>query len=164
VELPVREGSPTVQRRIFLAVLQGLRIKVKYGSVRSSATEDRWLRPHAFGHDGYRWHARAWCEKRSHFADFVLSRIQEAEWPTEPGPLPTPDHAWDTWEILKIKANGDLEFDQRKNIEFDYGMQDGVKLLRVREAMLEYTLSHLRLPLPDGTERPKHLEMVDDSR
>lgn len=161
VELPVREGRTQVQRRMFLAVLQGLRIHIRYGSVRSNENEDRWVRPHAFGHDGYRWHARAWCERNCDFRDFVISRIEEAAWPSEQAPLPQEDGKWNTWKILKLSANKLLKDWERKNIESDYGMIEGKFELRVREAMLEYTLAHLRLPLPDGNERPRHLEMLD---
>ena len=43
VRMPVREASAAVERRVFLAVLNGLRIKVRYASVNSGKEEWRWL-------------------------------------------------------------------------------------------------------------------------
>ena len=88
VALPRREASLEVQRRVFQAVLHGCRLRVQYVSFSRKEAAWRWIRPQAFGEDGYRWHVRAWCEEREDFRDFVLSRIQCAEVPAEPAPAP----------------------------------------------------------------------------
>jgi hypothetical protein len=44
---------------------------------------------------------------------------------------------------------------QCKAIEHDYAMKDGVATLRVRKAMLHYTLVYLNL-----ADMAKHLELV----
>ena len=76
-----READAEVQRRVFLAINQGRMLRVKYWSVHSARGAQREIAPHALGHDGYRWHVRAWCCENGDFRDFVLSRIEAAEWP-----------------------------------------------------------------------------------
>ncbi len=156
---PLRRADAAVERRVFLALDQGRRLAVKYWSVNSSRGGLREIAPHALGHDGYRWHARAWCFEDSVFKDFVLSRIEAAEWPGEDFSPPAPDAEWESWVTLALKANSALDEEQRKGIERDYGMEAGRLEVRVREAMREYYLAHLRVPLADGV-RPVHLELV----
>lgn len=59
-------------RHLFLAVSGGRRVRVRYWSVNREKATLRELRPHAFGHDGCRWHLRAWCHDREDFRDFVI--------------------------------------------------------------------------------------------
>lgn len=146
VELPRREAGLDVQRRIFLAVLHGKRVRIHYLSMNSPKASWRWIRPHAFGHDGYRWHARAWNEETGDFRDFVLSRMQSADWPEEDAPLPALDTAWETWETLPLVPNPALSKEHQAAVQEDYGLQSGRLVLHVRKAMLPYTLDHLRLP------------------
>jgi len=56
LNMPAREASADVERRVFLAIFNGFRIKVKYASVNSGKEEWRWLMPQALGHNGGRWH------------------------------------------------------------------------------------------------------------
>ncbi len=152
VVLPVREGKLTVQRAVLRAILNGLRLRVKYQTMGGKPVLWRWVRPHALGHDGYRWHVRAWGEEPGLFLDFVLSRITEAEWPEEAGPLPAPDEDWETWEELILSPNPDLTSEQQAVIAADYGIRQGRLKLRLRRAMVDYTLAHLRLPMRSGNE------------
>ena len=151
VMLPVREASLSVQRAVFQAALYGLRLRIKYGSLTGRREAGwRWIWPHAFAHDGYRWHARAWCEDNEAYRDFVLSRIRKCEINDRSttsfgSPLPV-DVDWETWEVLTFKANPMLPDDQRETIEADFGMISGKLEIHVRRAMRDYTLAHLRLP------------------
>lgn len=163
VELPSRLASARAERLTFLAVLHGLRLKVRYLSRSSPGDgtgEERWVRPHAFGHNGYRWHVRAWCEKRSGFRDFVLSRIVDGEWPMEPGPLPVEDADWNTWVTLKLKPNGNLSDEQQAVVALDYNMTGGTTEVLVRKAMEVYTRDHLLLPQADGAVKSARVEVV----
>jgi hypothetical protein len=147
VVLPVRCAGLEVQRRIFLAVLNGRRVRVRYLSL--SAESDgswRWLQPRGFGHDGYRWHVRAWCEKHGAFRDFVLSRMQEAEFPVEAGAELPVDVEWETWVTLSLVPNPELSAEQQLAVRADFGIPEGALELQVRKAMLPYTQEHLRLP------------------
>jgi hypothetical protein len=147
VELPVRRAVPEVERRVFLGVSLKRKVCVIYRSVHGAGKEAwRWISPHAFGHDGYRWHVRAWCGNDGKFKDFVLSRIQQAEFPIEPaGPLPMDDE-WVTWETLRLIPNPGFTPEQQAGLRLDYDIPPEGLELKVRRALLEYTLEHLRLP------------------
>jgi len=150
LRMPVREAGAAVERRIFLAVLNGLRVKLRYASVNSGKEEWRWLRPHALGHNGARWHVRAWCEQHGEFRDFTLSRIAEVEWSREHAELPAVDKDWQTWVSLRVIPHQDLSEDQRKAVERDYAMRNGVLKLKVRKAMEGYLRERLGLAMSDG--------------
>ena len=158
LKMPVREASAAVERRVFLAVLNGLRIKVRYASVNSGKEEWRWLRPHALGHNGARWHVRAWCEKNSDFRDFTLSRIAEIEWSREQAALPAQDKDWEQWVTLQVRPHKGLSDEQRKAVERDYAMRNGVLKLKVRKAMEGYLRDRLGLTMADGKPALRLLE------
>lgn len=145
VTLPAREAGLAVQRAVFQAVLHGLRVRVNYHSLTGKSEGWRWLAPHAFAHDGYRWHARAWCEKNEAFRDFVLSRMKAADLPTELARQEARDEEWETWEELVLAPASGMIESEKKAVALDYAMRGGKLRLRVRRAMRGYTLGHLRL-------------------
>lgn len=152
-----READGIVQRLVFLAMNQGRRLRIKYWSVNSSRGGSREIAPHALGHDGYRWHVRAWCFENSGFRDFVLSRMEEADWPGEVYTAPMVDEGWERMETVVLQPHSGLDEDQRKTIIRDYGMKGGKLKVEVRAAMKEYFLAHWRV-LVAG--RPAHLEVL----
>lgn len=160
VTLPVREAALGVKRAVFQAVLHGLRVRVHYHALTGRPDGWRWIAPHAFAFDGYRWHARAWCEKNEAFRDFVLSRIKEAELPAEAAVVPAQDVEWETWEEVVVGPASALSEDEKKAISLDFGMRGGKLRLRVRRAMLRYTLKHLRLPVEDDARPGAFLERL----
>lgn len=160
VTLPVRRASTEVERRVFLAVKQERRLRVKYLSVNSGTEEWRWLRPRAFAHNGHRWHVRAWCERSNEWRDFTLSRIAAAEWP-EPCDPPPPDEEWQRWVTLRLRPHHKLTSEQQRAVAFDHGMTNGVIELRVRAALEGYVRDLLRLPLRTKKPPPPLLEEVE---
>ncbi len=152
----VREADAVVQRRVFLSMDQGRRLRVKYWSVNSSRGALREIAPHALAHDGYRWHVRAWCFENEGYRDFVLSRMEGAEWPGEVFTAPVVDEEWERMETVELQPHSSLDDDQRKTIIRDYGMKGGKLKVQVRTAMKEYFLAHWRVPV-EG--RPAHLEI-----
>jgi hypothetical protein len=161
-----RQASANVERRLFLALDQRRRFKVKYWSVSRGTARKREIAPHALGHDGYRWHARAWCFENQDYRDFVLSRMETADWPGAEFVPPEPDQAWDTIERIVLRPHASLNKTQKKAIEYDYGMTRSRLEVPVRGAMKEYLLAHLRIPVLDenGNSRPSHLELVKSGR
>ncbi len=158
LQMPVRKAAVEVERRIFLAILNGFRIKIRYASINSGKEEWRWLRPHALGHNGGRWHVRAWCEKNGDFRDFTLSRIGEIEWSREATELPAKDKDWETWVTLKVTPHKDLTTDQRKAVERDFAMTGGTLKLKVRKAMEGYLRDRLGIAMADGKMSVKLLD------
>ena len=168
VVLPVREAGPDISRWVFQAVLDGRRLRIRYWSVRSGRASWRWIAPHAFAYDGYRWHVRAWCFENEAHRDFVLSRCEKSEPPARlEGPLPA-DEDWEKIVTLKLSPSRALSPEQRAAIQRDYGMgKKGTMTIEVRQAMKPYLLSHLFLSGDKGGGEPgqmpgpmpRHLEL-----
>ena len=158
LKMPVREASADVERRVFLAMLNGLRVRVKYASVNSGKEDWRWLIPQALGHSGARWHVRAWCETNGGFRDFTLSRIVEVEWSREEASPPMEDKDWEQWVTLQVRPHHDLSDGQRKAVERDYAMRNGVLKVKVRKAMEGYLRERLGLAMTDGSPALRLLE------
>jgi hypothetical protein len=152
----VREVDAGVERRVFLALDQGRRLRVKYWSVNSSRRSLREIAPHALGHDGLRWHVRAWCFEHGEFRDFVMSRMEGADWPGDSFTAPVVDKDWERMETVTLVPNSGLDAERRRGIIHDYGMKGGELKVKVRAAMREYFLAQWRVP---GPERLAHLEI-----
>jgi hypothetical protein len=163
LRLPGRRASGQVERRIFLAVTRGLSIKIKYWSIAGSRSSRREIAPHAFGNDGRRWHVRAWCFENQGYRDFVLSRIEDADWPDAKFEDAPPDEEWLREETLVLVPHSELDEQQRKTIERDYGMRGGKLTVKVRAAMRGYLLSTLCIPidLQGNVQALKHLELAE---
>jgi hypothetical protein len=158
LQQPGRQAPSIVERRAFMAIMNNQRIRIRYTSTRTGKPEWRWIRPHALGHNGLRWHLRSWCEKNDGFQDFTLGRISEIEWSRETAQLPQPDLEWQQFVTVKVRANRNLDRLQRQVVEMDYGMTNGVLELRVRKAMENYLRERLGLPLTDGSVTGSLLE------
>lgn len=119
----------------------------------------RWIEPHALAFDGFRWHARAFCQNDGVFKDFLLSRIVEIG---AQGPVtaePTADEAWHTELVLEIGPHPRLSAPQKRAIEMDYGMESGRTEIHVRRALLFYALKRLGLDT-DPTARKPHDQQI----
>ncbi|MEI6606531.1 MAG: WYL domain-containing protein [Verrucomicrobiota bacterium] len=159
LKMPLREASADVERRVFLAIFNGFRVRVKYASVNSGKEEWRWLMPQALAHSGARWHVRAWCETNHEFRDFTLSRIAEVEWSREQAEPPHEDLDWTQWVTIQIRPHHDLSEGQRKAVERDYAMRGGVLKVKVRKAMEGYLRERLGLAMADGSPALRLLEL-----
>ena len=78
--------------------------------------------------------------------------------------LPEPDEDWQTWEELVLRPRAGLTPEQHQAVQDEHGMQDGQLTLRVRRAMVDYTLAHLHLPMRSGHESGPILERVPEGR
>lgn len=162
VRMPVRRPLPAVERRVFLAVLNGWRVRVRYYSIHSGTDDWRWLRPRTFVHDGNRWHVRAWCELREHWADFTLSRMADAEWPVPGEAPPVVDEKALRLATIRLRACRDLPATARRGVEMEYGMKEGALELTVSAAVAGYLRARLGLPLEDGAVPPALVEAAED--
>lgn len=159
VALPMRRGRPEVERAVVMAALQGRSVRVRYFSVGSGKVGWRTLVPHSFGHDGYRWHARAWCMQAEGYRDFVLGRMENVEWPGAVAEALPADEDWQTIDVVCVRPHRALTESARRAIELDYGIAAGETLVcEVRRAMKEYLLAHLRV---EGLALPRHFELAE---
>lgn len=125
-------------------------VLARYQSM-SSLDSERELSPLALGHDGFRWHVRAYCHQKSRFSDFVLTRLSNIQ--ENGAALATlgEDMEWNTVVTLVLVPHPDLTANKQAAIAYDYGMVGGEALLPCRQALLFYTLKHLGLA---GGESP----------
>ncbi len=168
VVLPAASPPPQVERWLFQSVLWGLRLRIQYFSVHGASANWRWIRPHAFGHNGNRWHVRAWCEERLAHRDFVISRMAAAEPPlaettedAEAGSIP-PDRAWMETVTLKLQPASHLTADQQLAVRQQYGMRDGFLEVTCRRAMEGYLRARLGMPMPGEALPP--LGMLEEEQ
>ena len=74
-------ASPTraVSAKVLVSVVRAIRgqgdIEVLYQSMSRPDPIWRRISPHSLGHDGFRWHVRAFCHNRGAFRDFVFAPI-----------------------------------------------------------------------------------------
>jgi len=142
LELPDRSASSHVSRDIVNAIANSTTIEIYYYSVHSGTAAWRAIAPHALGHDGFRWHARAWCYVDATFKDFVLGRIEA----TKKSELRAPDERdkeWETVITIKFKPHPKLNTAQQHALAMDFGMRNGIGTLRVRKAMQLYAEVYL---------------------
>ena len=157
---PVRGVSPETLRDVLAAIREPAALQVTYQSMSRPEPSARWIEPHALAFDGFRWHARAFCQNDQDFKDFLLSRIVEVG---EQGPVtaaPSADEAWQAEVVLEIGPHPDLSDNQRRAIEMDYGMQDGHAQIAVRRALLFYALKRLGLDTDPAARRPQDQQIV----
>jgi len=161
LHLPARRATREVERRVFVALLNGQGLQVKYTSVSSDQTSWRVLRPGAMAWDGRRWHVRAWCEKRQGWRDFVLGRISAAGWPfSANGELPV-DEDWNLWETVQLRINPQLGEHARAALRMDYGLAGETLEIQVRKAMKGYLLAELFIADKNSSVLQPHFVMKD---
>jgi hypothetical protein len=160
IPFPARGVLPEVLRAIVIAIRRHEAVEVCYQSMSSPEPQWRWIIPHALGFDGFRWHARAFCEQSEQFKDFVLSRIAETKQSRPADAQATDDTAWHELVHLEIGAHPALSHGQRRAIELDYGMTDGQVIIPVRRALLYYALKRLGLDTEPTARRPQDQQIV----
>ena len=74
---PHRVVSVDALRALLSAISQNESLELHYQSMNPQHPDPiwRWVSPHAFASDGFRWHIRAYCHRDDKFKDFLLSRI-----------------------------------------------------------------------------------------
>jgi hypothetical protein len=158
VDLPFRRVPLDVTKFVFRAIFQERAMEIDYLSLRSRTEGWRWIAPHAFAHDGYRWHVRAYCFRDRTYKDFVIGRIAKARPPAEK-PVPAlNDEDWTTWETIKLRPHHSLDAIQRRAIHLDYNMRHGVVSMEVRRALKIYSLAYLGLSA--SPTAPRQLELA----
>ena len=162
---PRRDIDAGVLRTVLSAVRDRRSVDVHYQSMSKERPDPIWRRitPHAFGYDGFRWHARAYCHVTDKFKDFLLPRILGTGDLGEPGADPQQDALWQERFGVEIGPHPDLTASKKSVVAKDYGMDGGSAVLTVRYAMLFYVLKRLGL-LGDAAKLParsQHIVVVN---
>lgn len=155
-----RPVKPEILRAVINSARDSHALKIKYLSAYSDATTWRWIAPHAFGYDGFGWHARSWCLRNQGFRDFVLTRILEVDGSRPEKLNRAEDVEWNHSVTLILEPNPKLEPGHRRAVELDYRMEDGKCRIETRVSLLYYMMGHLCLGLEYETVDPMIARLV----
>jgi len=158
-----------VPAKVLVSVVRAIHgqgdIEVLYQSMSRPDPVWRRISPHGLGHDGFRWHVRAFCHSRGAFRDFVFARMLEIRACEDHQKVEQKDIAWHSKVKLVLLPNSGLSQSKRMVVELDYAMSGGQVVLETRQAMLYYVLQRLGLS-KDGELRPEaqqiQLKNVDE--
>jgi hypothetical protein len=159
---PKRSVDVDVLRSILGAVRSNRSVEIFYQSMSRERPEPAWRRisPHAFGYDGFRWHARAYCHTSSRFKDFLLPRMLAARDMDKQGHGGDQDKFWNLYFNIEIAPHPKLTESQKSVVAKDYGFVDGSGRLSVRYAMLFYVLKRLGLRFDAEQENPRTQHII----
>lgn len=145
------------------SIRQGKSVSVLYQSMSLEQPTERIIAPHAFAHDGFRWHVRAHCYTRDAFLDFVIPRMLSIKPSEVPGTDGAGDKEWHRQVRVVLMPNPELPPVHKRVIELDYGMTAGEVVLECRQALLFYALKRLGL-LEELNGRPQSQQIVIRNR
>jgi len=157
---PVREVNSANLREVISAIRHKEAVKIKYQSLSQPEPKWRWIAPHAIAFDGFRWHARAWCEESQSFKDFLLSRMLETGDRRQADIDATSDAEWNDYITLEIGPRPELSQTQKDVIALDFGMRNGTAEIKTRKALLYYTLKRLGLDTNPSAHAPQDQQIV----
>ena len=141
---PTRFVDVSILKTIVQAIKNKRKVAVDYRSFNNpQAGTSRWISPHAFGSDGFRWHVRAYCHSGNKFKDFVLGRIASVSDSADTDVDLKSDNQWFNFIDVIIGPNPKLDIDQKNLISMDYGMTDQRLAIRCRVALLYYLMIKL---------------------
>ena len=164
--VPYRRVEVEVLRATQAAIRNVRAIEIEYQSMSSQrpTPEWRWITPHALGHDGLRWHVRAYCHIDHKFKDFILSRCLQVRGKNEPATKPEADRYWcEAFEVI-LAPNPVLSKAQQAIIAQDYEMANGKVTVAVRKALLYYFQKRLRLDVADSVDQPHETPVIVANR
>jgi hypothetical protein len=144
---PQRKIDPNTLRRVLRVMRQHKALEIHYQSLTTPEPHWRWITPHALGFDGFRWHIRAFCHMRRAFRDFVPGRILSTGGERAHTVDAGQDLLWNTELVFKIAPHPQLSENQKKMIEYEYGMEKGQKQFKVKAAFSFYVMNRLRLDI-----------------
>ncbi len=148
---PERSVEIDTLQKITKAIKDRSALEIEYQSMSQPDPSLRWITPHAFGYDGFRWHVRAFCHNEKIFKDFILGRII-AVWREKFHEIDTADDIlWQQYIMVKIAPHPKLSDSQKEIIERDYGMENGIAQINLRASFVFYLIK--RLGLVEGHEK-----------
>lgn len=120
-------------------------IQVDYFS-NSSGFSTKLLIPHAYIHNGSRWHVRAYDRTKSRFADFLISRLRKIENVEEEAlsnESQSNDNQWNRIVDLEIIPHPD--YAEPEAVIYEFNMEDGILRHSIRASSVGYFLQKLKV-------------------
>lgn len=160
--LPQRNIDPIVLRGVLEAVRWSRSMEIRYQSMSPDRPKPIWrqITPHAFAHDGLRWHVRAYCHLTHRFKDFLLSRILKSRSCEKRGPGAHEDNSWNETTTVLLSPHPNLTPAQQEIVARDYGMKDQQLAVKMRRALLYYFLRRLNLDFEETKRSPREQHVV----
>jgi hypothetical protein len=127
------------------AIFNKKAIKVDYFS-NSSGFSTKLLIPHAYIHNGSRWHVRAYDRIKSRFADFLISRFRKLE-NIEEEVLSNESQANDNqWNrIVDLEIIPHPNYAEPEAVMYEFNMEDGILRHSIRASSVGYFLQKLKV-------------------
>jgi len=158
IPYPARTVDAETLRKIIYAIKNKMSLEVKYQSMSSKESMWRKIEPHTLVYDGFRWHIRAYCYTHNDFRDFLIVRILDQK-NIQYGEIDSStDRSWHNIIEVKIKPHPGLSANQKKIVERDYGMENGIGTIKVRAALYFYFERHLGLD--KESQQPQEQQIV----
>ncbi len=110
-------------RSTVAAIRRSEAIDVKYQSFPRPEPGWRWIAPHAFGFDGFRWHTRAFCLIDHGIQGFLLFRIIKTRGTQQSEVDPETDANWRERVTLEIDPHPNLSDTKEKVIALYYALK-----------------------------------------
>jgi predicted DNA-binding transcriptional regulator YafY len=148
---PERSVEIDTLQKVIKAIKDRRALEIEYQSMSIPDPSLRWITPHAFGYDGFRWHVRAFCHNEKIFKDFILGRIIAVLREKFHEIDTADDILWQQYIMIKIAPHPKLSDSQKEIIERDYGMENGIAQINLRASFVYYLIK--RLGLVEGHEK-----------
>lgn len=157
---PARTVDSETLRKILYAINNQQSLEIEYQSMSREQPIWRRIAPHTLAYDGLRWHIRAYCYVRNDFRDFLLIRILESK-DLQPAEIDSSaDRCWHNFIDVKIAPHPGLSEGQKRVVERDYGMENGIGTIKVRAALYFYLEKHLGLDEGCSSRPPKVQQII----
>ncbi len=156
-----RSISPEILRPLVQAIREKKRVDICYTSLKNGECSGRIISPHTLVCTPLRWHVRAYCEHAGGFRDFVLSRIHGIPDINEQATYDKhADELWITKVNVDIVPDPRLNEKQKKVIEKDYAMSDGVLSIATNASLIRYVLDAYSIDIHTQKSNPQGQQIV----
>ncbi|HCG7916402.1 WYL domain-containing protein [Vibrio antiquarius] len=156
-----RNISPEILRPLVQAIREKKRVDICYTSLKDGECLGRIISPHTLVCTPLRWHVRAYCEHAGGFRDFVLSRIHGIPDINEQATYDKhADELWITKVNVDIVPDPRLNEKQKKVIEKDYAMSDGVLSIATNASLIRYVLDAYSIDIHTQKSNPQGQQIV----
>ncbi|ELI6449369.1 helix-turn-helix transcriptional regulator [Photobacterium damselae] len=156
-----RSISPQVLRPLVQAIREKKRVDICYTPLKDGEAVERIISPHTLVCTPIRWHVRAYCEHARDYRDFVLSRIQGIpDINDQATHNKYADKFWSTEVNINIEPDPRLSDKQKKVVEKDYAMKDGVLCIKTNASLVRYVLDAYSIDIHIQKSNPQSQQIV----
>lgn len=161
VPSPTRIVDVSILKTMVQAIKYKRKVAVDYRSLKNPQMGNtRWITPHAFGSDGFRWHVRAYCHTDNKFKDYVLGRIVSVSDSADTDIDAKLDRKWFDFMDVIIVPNPKLDNNQKYLIAMDYGMTDQRTVINCRIALLYYLMKKLGIDILNNERKGEEQQIL----